>query len=116
MLIGVLGFFSNPIVGHMGFFHADTMHNIVHIVLGLVLLMAAGSDAKASRWLKIVGVVYLLVAVLGFMMTPAMGEAKLLGLVEVNGADNWLHAVLGIVLFFAGMAGKKDMGASGAQM
>lgn len=111
VLVGVLGFFSNPIVGAEGYFHADMMHNIVHIVLGLVLFLFSGKEEGAGMWLKIVGVVYLLVAVLGFvqMSGMAMEEThKLLGLVEVNGADNWLHVVLGVVVFFAGFMGGKS--------
>jgi hypothetical protein len=51
--------------------------------------------------------VYFLVAVLGFVLAPADG--MLLGLVEVNTADNWLHLVLAIVLFLASMGGKPMM-------
>lgn len=115
ILVGVLGFFGNPIVGQMGLFHANVAHNIVHLLLGIILLLASGTEAKAALWLKIVGVVYLLVAILGFLMTPAMGTTNLLGFVEINGADNWLHVVLGVVVFLSGFAGGKNM-ASGAQM
>ncbi len=103
LLVGVLGFFPNPIVGDSGFFHANLAHNVVHVLFGLVLLFASGTDMKAAKWLKIIGVVYLVVAVLGFLMTPAMGQGNLLGIVEVNGADNWLHVALGVLLFLSGM-------------
>ncbi|MBP7804799.1 MAG: DUF4383 domain-containing protein [Candidatus Pacebacteria bacterium] len=112
VLVGILGFFGNPIVGAEGYFHADMMHNIVHIVLGLVLFLFGGKEESAGTWLKIVGVVYLLVAVLGFVMVPGleMGETgKLLNLIEINGADNWLHVVLGVVVFFAGFMGGKSV-------
>ncbi len=119
LLVGALGFVSNPIVGMMGMFHTNMAHNLVHLLIGVVLLLMAKTEEKAAMWLKIVGVVYLLVAVLGFMMTTAGGTANLLGLVEVNGADNWLHLVLGVVLFFAGFSGKKNampMGGGMGQM
>jgi hypothetical protein len=105
ILVGLLGFVGNPIVGQNGFFMTDTVHNIVHILLGVVLLVGANN---APMTLKIVEVVYLLVAILGFVM----GAGKLLGLVMVNGADNWLHLVLAVVLFAASMAG----GTSGNSM
>ena len=98
ILVGLLGFVSNPIVGNMGFFMADTVHNIVHILLGVVLIAGAKNGAMT---MKIVAAIYLLVAILGFLMGPG----KLLGLVMVNGADNWLHLVLAVVLFGASMAG-----------
>lgn len=108
LLVGVLGFVSNPIVGGMGMFHTNMLHNVVHLVIGLGLLMAAKNEMAAKRWMKIFGVVYLLVAVLGFLMVGS-GEGMLLGLVAINGADNWLHLVLGVVLLLLGMAGKKTM-------
>ena len=110
LLVGVLGFVSNSIVGMNGFFHANAAHSIVHIVIGLVLLIASGTEAKARMWLKIVAVVYLLVALLGFFMTPAMGTSNVLGFIEVNSADNWLHVVLAVLLFLSGLSGGSKMG------
>jgi zinc transporter ZupT len=110
LLVGVLGFISNPIVGATGYFHADLMHNLVHMLLGIILLVASSTEARAATWLKIVGVVYLLVAILGFAMMPGMnmGSYQLLGLVGINGADNWLHVVLGIVVLLCGFGGGKS--------
>lgn len=108
LLVGVLGFVSNPIVGDMGYFHTNMLHNVVHLVIGLGLLLAAKSETGAKLWMKIFAVVYLLVAVLGFFMVPS-GSGMLLGLVAVNSADNWLHLVLGVVLLLLSMGGKKAM-------
>ncbi len=96
VLIGILGFFDNPIVGASGLFEADLAHNIVHIALGLILLLASGKSS-----LRAVGVIYLIVAALGFVM----GEGKLLGLVHVNDADNYLHLVLAVVLLGVSRSG-----------
>lgn len=101
VLVGVLGFVSNPIVGANGLFLTDTLHNLVHLVIGIVLLVVAMSaPAKSASWLKIFGVVYLLLVVLGFLLIPSGG--MLLGLVTMNTADHFLHLVLGIVLLAAG--------------
>jgi hypothetical protein len=102
VLIGLLGFFNNPVVG---LFAVNAVHNIVHILLGIILIW--GSKGDAAKVLKIIAIVYFLVAVLGFVLAPADG--MLLGLVEVNTADNWLHLVLAIVLFLASMGGKPMM-------
>ena len=110
LLVGVLGFVSNPIVGQVGFFHANVAHDLVHILLGIVLLACSKNGAQAATWLKIVGIVYLVVALLGFIMTPYMGMTNLLGFVSINGADNWLHVVLGVVLFLSGFAPKAKAG------
>ena len=104
VLVGLLGFVSNPLVGPYGLFVTDGLHNLVHLVLGVILLFAARSgQAQSARWLKILGVVYLVLAVLGFLLAPS--GPSLLGIVAMNGADNWLHVVLGIVLIIAGMRG-----------
>ena len=105
LLVGLLGFIGNPIVGEMGLFHADMMHNLVHILSGLILLIAASKGA-AALWLKVIGIVYLLVAILGFMMLGEDGMGSVLGIVSVNGADNWLHLVLAAILLWGGFAGK----------
>jgi hypothetical protein len=102
ILVGVLGFISNPVVGINGFFHADSMHNIIHIILGGILLWAAyAAPEKARAVMKGEGILYLILAILGFVLVS--GTGTLLGLAEINGADNWLHLVLGIALLAASM-------------
>jgi len=105
VLVGVLGFIPNPIAGPTGIFQTDGIHNLVHFIIGVVLLIVAfAAPAKSSAWLTIVGVIYLLLAVLGFLMISHGG--MLLGMVTMNMADHWLHVVLGVVLVVAGMATK----------
>ena len=51
LAVGLLGFFSNPIVGasHDAIFHTDKVHNIVHIVSGaLFLLIALAAPGSAA--------------------------------------------------------------------
>ena len=110
VVVGVLGFFSNPIVGSApgAIFAADTIHNLVHLVSGIVFLWVAyGAPMKAGAVMKIFGVVYLLVALLGFLTIS--GTGSLLGIMLTNAADNWLHLVLGIVILGAGLKAGKPM-------
>ena len=103
VLVGLLGFISNPIVGSMGFFMTNHVHDLVHLLVGVVMLvMSAQGESMAIMSLTIFGAVYALIAVLGFVMT-----SPLLGLVAYNSADNWLHVVLAIVLLGAGLSIKK---------
>jgi hypothetical protein len=98
ILVSVLGFIPNGIVGDMGFFHTNLAHDIVHLIVGLALVIVAVKAAdKACCALKVFGVVYLLLAIIGFVVVSGSSVNSLLG-VHVNGADNWLHLVLGIVL------------------
>ena len=62
---------------------------------------------EASRlYNKIGGIIYLLLAVIGFIallaVTSLAPGGMLLGLVMINMADNFLHLVIGLVLAYVG--------------
>lgn len=97
-LVGVAGFFFGDSLLGLGI---NKMHNVVHLVTGLLGVWVgwsatAGYSVNYNKWL---GVVYVLVAVLGFF--------SLLGFLNVNGPDNWLHLVLGVVLAGVGFGVKE---------
>lgn len=97
-LVGILGFFNDPV---LGMFEVNAVHNVVHLLSGGVLLAAAFIDGgRNSRMsLLVLGVVYALVAILGFV-APALTESILLGTTTnpaLNMADNVLHVVLAVV-------------------
>jgi hypothetical protein len=96
--VGILGFIPNPLVSPTGLFAVNTMHNFVHLISGAVLLAGVYSALGSSLALKIVGIVYGLVAVIGLVVGPGM----LLGLIHINAADNWLHVLLSLVILAAG--------------
>ena len=98
VLVGILGYVPNPIVGPAGIFVTNGTHNLIHIVSGLVLLAGAYSSLGPSLALKIIGIVYGIVAILGFVM---MGD-MMLGMVAMNAADRWLHVALAVVILIAG--------------
>lgn len=100
VLVGLVGFVNNPV---LGMFEVNALHNIVHIVSGVLLLWAAMKDmGMMSLMGKVLGVVYLLVTILGFAM-----NGDILGLMMVNMADNVLHLALAAVLLYFGFAGNK---------
>jgi len=110
--VGLLGFVDNPIIGtsDKAIFHADTMHNAVHIGSGILfLLFALAAPGSASGFLIIFGIVYLAIGVLGLISFGTQGMGKVLGILHVNGADNILHVVLGVVIFIAGIASRKSV-------
>ena len=103
--VGLLGFVSNPIIGEAdnAIFHTDSLHNTVHIVSGvLFLIVAFGMPAYAATFLKIFGIIYFLLGVIGLVNIGTEGMGKLLGFLHVNGPDNFLHIGLGLVIFLAG--------------
>ena len=97
---GVLGFIPNPIVAPDGWFAVNTMHNLVHVITGVAFLLGAFAWGKPRLTLRVVGVLYVAVSVLGFLTTGDM----LLGLIHINEADRWLHVGLAAAILGAGIA------------
>ncbi len=74
------------------------MHNFLHASVGAVFIIGAMLSEKAARrTLQSLSVAGVALAILGF----AAKSDLLLGLVHVNEADKWLHAVLAIVIVAA---------------
>ncbi len=105
LLVGLLGFVPNPIISdsHDAIFHADAIHNSVHIVSGILfLIVGLAAPGFAATFCKIFGAVYFLLGILGLMNVGSDGMTELLGFLHVNGPDNYLHIGLGIAIFAAG--------------
>ena len=101
IVVGILGFVSavTPNDRLLGYFLVNAAHNFVHLATGVVALIVGFAGERASRlFFQIFGVVYALVAVLGFV-TP---DKPLLGIVANNPADTWLHVLIAIVSLFIG--------------
>lgn len=96
LIAGALGFVPNPIVGENGIFLTNRLHDYVHIGSGIVLLLGAYSPLGATLTLRVVGLIYAIIAALGFVMGDMMMGVML------NMADRWLHVVLAIVILYAG--------------
>jgi len=102
-LVGILGFIpgiTNMETGMLlGIFHVDPIHNLIHLVTGLVgLWLGMSSDSGSKSWFQIFGVIYGIVAILGFVY----GNEKILNIVTNNTADTWLHLVLAAVMLAIG--------------
>lgn len=113
VLVGLLGFVSNPLVGVGALFVTNGTLDVLYVILGIVLIGCALRMAEqAGLWLKIVGAIYVVLGLLGLFI-----GSPVLGLFDVSGATNWLHIILGIVLLAAGYWGggemESGMGATG---
>jgi hypothetical protein len=94
---GVLGFIPNPLVGPGSFFEANQIYDMARIAFGIILLgVATLEPARAHLWLQVLGVVYLLRAIMGFLLVPHSGY--LFHALSVNTADNFLHLAIGLIL------------------
>jgi len=103
LAIGILGFVPGITTNDMllGTFMVNGSHSIVHIVSGVIFLLAAMSGAGPSRmWFQIFGLIYAVVAIWGFVV----GNGMVLGFIANNPADTWLHVVLAVVMLLIGFA------------
>jgi hypothetical protein len=105
--IGVLGFIpgvTNAEGNLLGLFRVDAIHNVIHLLSGIVALLCAGSVRAAKGYFKIFGVVYGLVTVLGFL-----NGTSILDIFAINGADNILHLLITAVALYFGFSGPKQV-------
>lgn len=91
---------SNPV---LGLFEVDNMLNIIHIVAGVIGIAAAASGVSYARlFLILFGIVFAVVAVLGFAM-----NGDILGFMTTNRAEDYLYTALALVSLAIGFGRKK---------
>lgn len=98
VLVGILGFFMDPI---LGIFEVNLLHNIAHLLVGGLFLVGSKSAAGAKQISLIIGVVYGLLAVLGFL------NVLVQDLLDANTADHFLHLATAVVALYFGTSGGK---------
>lgn len=119
ILVGLAGLFvpggmamhagPDPAPGMLlGMFPVNLLHNIVHCLVGVWGLVASRSFAGAKMYMQIAGVVYIVLAVLGFVLPTTFG------LIPIGGADIYLHAVLGLIMAGIGFTAKPQGAAAPA--
>ncbi len=112
ILLGLLGFVNNPLIGAGALFATDAMFSVIFIILGaLLIIVALRSGGNSALWLKIVGAILFLLGFIGAFTVPSAG-GTVLGIAYANGATNWLNLVAGIAVFVAGMYGREGAGAA----
>jgi len=105
VVVGLLGFLGDPIVAEstaenmetatgdlLGLFPINIVHNIVHLAIGAFLLWGATEHDNAVLAARVVGAVYLLVGLLGFVAPDTFG------LMPIGGNDIWLHLATAVIL------------------
>jgi hypothetical protein len=85
----------------LGLFDVNGWSNLLHILTGSTGLFVVGSYAGSRAYALGLGVLYLVVAALGFV---AGNGGEILDLVPVNTEDNVLHLLIGIAGVGAGLA------------
>lgn len=114
LLVGVLGFIPGittglgqlEFAGHhsdaelLGVFQVSILHNVVHLLFGVVGLALARSASGARTYLIGGGAVYLVLWLYGLLVD----ETSSANFVPLNDADDWLHLALGIGMIVLGLA------------
>jgi uncharacterized protein DUF4383 len=102
VLVGIIGFFYNAEFtsdesvrdAMFGVFDVNGWHNTLHILMGVLALLAYGAGVHAARNCAMaLGVVFLVIAAWGFIVGD--GES-ILSIIPVNTEDNVLHLLLGV--------------------
>jgi hypothetical protein len=105
ILVGLVGF---AITSGLGFaadqgnnlivFEVNPLHNVVHLLVGAVLLLAAMRGAATAKGVNtLVGGVYLLVGVVGLFASGSSAD-----ILALNHPDNLLHLASAAVLLAVG--------------
>jgi hypothetical protein len=113
VLLGFLGFepavvshpASAPVIaaktsyGYLfGVFPINIWHNLVHILVGFLGIIAYPSRASARLYARGLAIFYAILAILGYI--PA--TSTLFGLIPIFGYDVWLHAIIAAVAAYFG--------------
>jgi hypothetical protein len=114
VLVGLLGFISNPIVGDAAsnpIFVTGTIHNLVHLLTGALALYIAFGLTGEQRIAGIAGFGVLYVAI--FVLT--LVNPSLFGLLNypVNAADHVLHLALAVASLGVAWYERSGAGARG---
>jgi Domain of unknown function (DUF4383) len=119
VIAGIIGFFyeasfatgdSIRVDDAFGILGVNGWHNLVHLGIGALLLVSAGSAARPAA--LFVGVLYIVLCILGFIATGGNGigfiaeNDTLIKLVPVNNEDNVLHLILGITGVLGALASR----------
>lgn len=113
LLVGVLGFvpgvtteydgmtFAGPESTAMllGVFHVSVLHNIVHLLFGVVGFVMSRTVSGASGFLVGGGIVYAVLWLYGLIVD----EASMANFVPLNNADDWLHLILAVGMIALGV-------------
>jgi hypothetical protein len=114
LLVGILGFipgvtenfddmtFAGQESGAelLGVFQVSVLHNLVHVLFGVVGIAAATRHSSSRSFLIVGGIVYLALWIYGLAVDPESDA----NFVPVNDADDWLHLGLGAGMLVLGLA------------
>lgn len=88
----------------MGLFPVNAMHNLVHILIGILGILGSRSIGGARLFARGLAIFYGLLTILGLI--PATNT--LFGLAPIYSHDIWLHALSALVAAYFGFVARED--------
>jgi hypothetical protein len=89
-------------------FAVNALHNLLHLLVGLVWIVASQRGAWAKSTNLLLGITYALLSVLGFA-----GVLGPLGIVNLFDPDNFLHLATAAAAIYFGSSGAEHVGLIG---
>ncbi|BAU67198.1 unknown protein [Stanieria sp. NIES-3757] len=83
-----------------GLFPTNLMHNIVHLLVGILGLVAANTESSARLYNRGFAVAYILIALMGLLPFAQ----TTFGLMPIFGNNVWFNALTGLVAGYIGFA------------
>lgn len=119
LLVGILGFIPGVTTDYdtmtladhhseaklLGVFEVSILHNIVHLLFGVVGLAAARVARNVPPYLFGAAAIYLVLTIYGIVIDKESSA----NFVPVNSADNWLHLGLAAGMAALGLVVKKKL-------
>jgi hypothetical protein len=99
---------SDPLtIGDTVVLQRTVLQNVVHFAVGIIVLGSFfAGEAPARMVARVIGVVFLILTVYGFVAPDSLGE--LLGYDgDIPAVYNFIHAVTAVLALFAGFAGRR---------
>lgn len=120
LVVGVAGFVPGLTTGYdgmtfaghesmamlLGVFHVSVLHNVVHLLFGIVGLVLARTANGARLFLVGGGAIYVVLWLYGTVIDLSSGA----NFVPLDTADNWLHLAIGIGMIGLGFALRQAAG------
>lgn len=115
--LGAIGFLPVDAINHMHHEHTgtrylfniiaiNTVHNLIHLAIGITGLLAMRTLSAARLWGKITGTTLLVVFAAGMAQAWLEGfpnDQMLLGIVPLNSPAHTLHLATGVVALCLGL-------------
>jgi len=125
LAVGVLGFIPGITTGYgdmnfigedseaklLGLFQVNVVHNLVHLLFGIVGIALARTWSGARTFLIGGGIVYGVLWIYGIVIDLS-SEANF---VSMNTADNWLHLGLSVGMIGLGLVLSRQVGGEHAE-